>query len=732
MSAPASNIPDSVALSLALQPKPCHWYYSREGLASRKEREKRFKGITQELKKPKKERVICVRAGRLADLMDMPMDIFLEIVTKLHPLDLLRFARVSKHFRSLLMGRKSRHLWVAAFENVPGVPPCPPYVCEPRYAAALFDQYCFACGIERSSNTDQSLSLRLCAPCYKANFMAGNQMYCSTVGLPSKVVELLPTLVVSVVKQSFCGLAKDNFIQKTFYIPEFNAVVEALGRFRSPAERAVFMKERQEYVTRVQTHGVAVLTWERTNHRKKWSEDDAARADRKAAMLDKLYELGHTRADYPKNDAWKKILDQPRRLTDKIWKTARPKLIALIEQKREEDRQAAFEVRLKERRAEFRPLYDAFLQGRLSETDRVYAPNWNDACNLPSLAALASENDATLTVTPARLAAIEHRLVEEIREYASRAKRDLVEMVHRDQHTKSDVPMPPYDMAEIDAELARASSLFICHRCPLKAAVSATAIADHWRTAHAKLKWNDAWPIEEHFDRRRKQSEWPSMLPWVSALPSGYKRTKEALAALALPDDTPYDLVDGFVRESRLLCLCDSPKLPPPGESGWGILLQHVINEMQWYRQKTYDFPRGYTPRNSHLVDNHRLGDAKPCLKLLTEGEQPVFPDCSVPEGAAAEVAALLSERQGQPSCRMCHDMTTEGRRWSGLYMEKDIRVLAHHMKTRCVMRLIHGSGECDPELCLWFLQTQRVAVQGSSSVRLLPLLGVAFMKSAV
>ncbi|KAI0355494.1 hypothetical protein OH77DRAFT_1521046 [Trametes cingulata] len=686
MSGPAGSIPDSVALSLALQPKPCHYYDSRAGLASRKERERRFKGVPQEPKRPKKERVIRVRAGRLADLMDMPMDIFLEIVTKLHPLDLLRFARVSKYFRSLLMGKKSRHLWVAAFENVPGVPPCPPYISEPRYAAALFDQYCFACGIERSSNTDHSLSLRLCAPCYKTNFMAGNQIYCNTTGIPSRVLKLLPTLVVSVVKQTYCpsGLAEDNFIQKNFYVPEFQAVVEALKRLKSPAERTTFMKERQNYVTLVQTHGVAVLTWERTNYKNKWSEEDAARADRKAAMLEKLLQLGYTPADYPDNDAWKKILTQPKRLTDRIWNTARPKLIALIEQKREDDRKAAFEARLRERRAELKPLYDAFLQNGLSEIDRQFAPNWYDACLLPSLVELASENDATLALTPERLAPITQGLVEEVRESASRTKRDLVEMIHRDQHTgKPEVPMPPYDMLEIDAELAKASSLFICHRCPLKAAVSAATIADHWRTAHPELKWNDKWPIEEYFDRRRKHSERPSMLPWVSALPSGYKRAREALAALALPDDAPYTLLDGYVREGRLVCLCDNPKLPPPGESSWGILLQHVINEMQWYRQKTYYFPRGYTPSSSQLVDNHRLDGATPCLKLLADGEQAVFPDYNITDETAAEVAVVLEKNHSKPTCRICHAMTAEGRRWSGMYMEKDVRVLAHHMKTR-------------------------------------------------
>lgn len=107
-----------------------------------------------------------------------------QIVKKLDPLALLRLAQSSKYFRSLLMTRSARHLWVASFRNVPGVPPCPPYISEPRYAAVLFDQYCFvrrlfytpayrltalpqACGNARSTNVDHTACVRLCAPCFK-------------------------------------------------------------------------------------------------------------------------------------------------------------------------------------------------------------------------------------------------------------------------------------------------------------------------------------------------------------------------------------------------------------------------------------------------------------------------------------------------------------------------------------------------------------------------------------
>ena len=114
----------------------------------------------------------------------------LQIVGWLMPLDLLHLARASKTLRGTFMSKSNRHLWRAARRNVPGLPECPEYLPEPRYAAFLFDQYCFvsshslspvvliiillqACGIERSTKIDSTLMLRFCAPCYKAKCVGG-------------------------------------------------------------------------------------------------------------------------------------------------------------------------------------------------------------------------------------------------------------------------------------------------------------------------------------------------------------------------------------------------------------------------------------------------------------------------------------------------------------------------------------------------------------------------------
>ncbi|KAJ8454411.1 hypothetical protein ONZ51_g13036 [Trametes cubensis] len=694
-----SDIPESIALSVGLKPLQVPFFFSRAGKAARKARalrigNKQAPTSQEQQEKNPKSKTVRVRLGRLADLMDMPMDIFLEIIVHLQPLDLLHLARASKHFRAMLMTSRSRYLWVAAFQNVaPGLPPCPPYISEPRYAAALFDQYCFACGVERSTNTEYSTTLRLCAPCHKTNFKCGEHLNISSKKLSPQFIETtLPSLLVSAVRyvdmENYQDEfnAKSNWMYSIFYVPEVEAVLALCESKQTTEQRMAFIRERREYVTKMQSHGLAVLRWLSKEYRSKRDSQKSAREERKATILRKLEALGYNHTDYPDNDAWNKIVNQPRELTDRIWKVSRPKLEALIKQQREDDRRAEFEARLRERYAEFRPIYEEFIHVALPDHIRDFAPNWADACRLPCIVELASSDGAFPRINGARVATITTRLTAEVHEAVCQIKRDLVEMLHREYHQthRDALPPPPLEMAQVDAELAKATSLFICHRCPLQTAVSASQICLHWRTEHPELKWNDAWPIDEMFDRRRKRSEWPKLLPWVCAMPSGPSCAKHALVALGIPDDTPYIALDDVAQQGRLVCLCGSPELPAPSESGWGTLIKHVADEQAWHHRMQL-FSKDITLWPSiKLIDNHPLSGPAPCLKLLAEGERAEVPDSSIPADTASLVTARLEHEQRQPVCSSCHFMLKDGsKRTRDIHLPRDITHIAHHMRTR-------------------------------------------------
>ncbi|KAI0711003.1 hypothetical protein C8Q76DRAFT_624131 [Earliella scabrosa] len=98
-------------------------------------------------------------------LKNMPLDIFLEIASHLHPMDLLNMSRSSKRFRDILTTKHHRDVWTNSFELVEGLPPCPNDMSGPFYAALLFDTTCFACGAGRSRLVDYGTRTRLCKTC---------------------------------------------------------------------------------------------------------------------------------------------------------------------------------------------------------------------------------------------------------------------------------------------------------------------------------------------------------------------------------------------------------------------------------------------------------------------------------------------------------------------------------------------------------------------------------------
>jgi hypothetical protein len=63
-----------------------------------------------------------------------------QIVSYLHPLDLLRLSWTCKSFRTFLTTRTS--VWKVAFEALPHFPPCPKDLSFPRYALIAFATIC--------------------------------------------------------------------------------------------------------------------------------------------------------------------------------------------------------------------------------------------------------------------------------------------------------------------------------------------------------------------------------------------------------------------------------------------------------------------------------------------------------------------------------------------------------------------------------------------------------------
>ncbi|KAF4614986.1 hypothetical protein D9613_003359 [Agrocybe pediades] len=119
-----------------------------------------------------KKRVRGTR-GLLKGLLDMPMDILVEIFGHLNPLDLLHLTRTTKAFREFLLVKNadSHAIWKESIANVPGLPPCPEDMSEPRYTHLAFVNICHKCDKKATSvQVFWYLRLRLCKQCAEQDF----------------------------------------------------------------------------------------------------------------------------------------------------------------------------------------------------------------------------------------------------------------------------------------------------------------------------------------------------------------------------------------------------------------------------------------------------------------------------------------------------------------------------------------------------------------------------------
>ncbi|PIL30563.1 hypothetical protein GSI_07263 [Ganoderma sinense ZZ0214-1] len=158
--------------------------------------------------KGKQTRGATIKLGSGAThVMNLPVDVFLEIVVRCHPLDLLRLSRVSSDLRAVLLAKRNKGVWVSARNSLdPPMSECPEDLSEPQYASLVFDRFCTAsrppllehsrkkvnaCGVvgkgwkEEEDNvpswntnaveltTSYAARVRLCNQCWKTNIKAG-------------------------------------------------------------------------------------------------------------------------------------------------------------------------------------------------------------------------------------------------------------------------------------------------------------------------------------------------------------------------------------------------------------------------------------------------------------------------------------------------------------------------------------------------------------------------------
>ncbi|KAI0946250.1 hypothetical protein AcV7_010278 [Taiwanofungus camphoratus] len=589
--------------------------------------------------------------GRLARIMDMPLDIFIEIAVHLDPRDILNLSRLNKRFRSILMSKQSRYIWITSRKNVPGLPDCPSVLSEPKYVSLVFDRYCLACGVGRSVNVNYGLGVRFCKACYRENVKDGTTLMESLqIQMSTFIYTLLPRECVSEFQSIRDAL--DHTENDRYCKAEFMKVARQYVLLAPDASIQIkFVEWRRCFVAQMAKLNCDLIQWEQSVANQRTGLNGKIRASRNASIIAKLRDLGYIEQDLPQcNKAWRKLVNQPKELTPRIWDNIRPKLETLIQHMHE-----SYCLKKCDYSQAGAPRIGPMGQQRLhthylalvNNTDfGTPLPNFVTFCDLAGVKRLLDMDDDSFysDQTQSRLVFALQAVTEE---HILRVKRWLA--------CKQWSYNAVYSFETNDWILARASSLFFCacHRCP---SLPYPNIYEHFHAEHPLTPWT--W---NHIYLER-------LLP------------RRILVAVGLPEDTSLSYADELVHTGRLYCFCGDPRLPPPANCSWAALITHIKEENIWYRTMSKSKASHITVYNDHDITSNM-----PCYKLLSPEETFDSAQASVTtneELLATITTALRANGSRRPSCYKCLRLVPY-EQWSNASLPRNANMIAYHMRAK-------------------------------------------------
>ncbi|KAG8790870.1 hypothetical protein FRC12_010794 [Ceratobasidium sp. 428] len=303
-----------------------------------------------------RKKYIKGKQGGLRDLMNMPLDIFTEIAYLLNPGDLVSLSRSNKYFRNLLLQRSAVQIWRRAESNMPGLPPCPPGISEPQYAALMFSKTCTLCGASTAVRPDPNLRARLCASCRDTELIQLNKQYHRATDLVSYTTDVRPKK-----KNSQTRASKHTVFSLRHEVVELYRKQKEFYDAGDKEGLAQWEDDQQRLASARIQHALDIALYLIDVDYSREGELDSMRQQRKERIEERLKALGWTEGDMNfRGDVgkpWRALVEAPKPLTDRIWSNLRPKLTLMLEENRERN----LEYDRKTRRLERRTRVDQFL-----------------------------------------------------------------------------------------------------------------------------------------------------------------------------------------------------------------------------------------------------------------------------------------------------------------------------------------------------------------------------------
>ncbi|KAF7351734.1 F-box domain-containing protein [Mycena sanguinolenta] len=272
-----------------------------------------------------------LRSSAVEDLSMLPgmhIDIVLEILGYLHPLELVQVSRINKSFRDLLEAPMTNMIWRKAFliDDDPDsesdspddqLPQCPSYISGRHWTKLLFGpQTCWECG-KADTEPDYIIWRRVCRTCAEGNLV-------DTIPGYDVAHELNSTVHRTML------YANDDQERGKLWLSDGLAVA---AQYEASTEKDHFIEEQHALVAKNSKLANECESWA-WNTRVKYRRIYADRLRRvTSSVLKRLISEGFDERDvkassYDFSDC--EVLYRKRRLTSKLWNRARPEAVECV------------------------------------------------------------------------------------------------------------------------------------------------------------------------------------------------------------------------------------------------------------------------------------------------------------------------------------------------------------------------------------------------------------------
>ncbi|GAA5830533.1 hypothetical protein JCM11251_002505 [Rhodosporidiobolus azoricus] len=335
-----------------------------------------------------KSKVSKKNEGKLAPLLDMPLEIFTEVAGRLDPLTLLYLSRTNKVLHRLFASKSSKSIWQFARSTVDLPDLEADDLTEMAYAAFMFEKVCSICEKERAGIVNYDLGRRFC----KARPLEylNPQHYFSIV---------YPKLVVHPRTLECCLRTQKShnpngfdwyFMGEVFVVNE--ALTETQAMIEDPdvpaeqqeemrAELAEFVAQRKARVAASQSDARALEALANANAAEREEAVKEAKRQRREAIIAKLEELGLEEREYTAACPCRLIL------TWRIgWQRVSSDLVAHVEANR--DARLELENNFDELYGQglLSPYYNSMLAAQTAINDVDNLPPLEEFVHLPAVA----------------------------------------------------------------------------------------------------------------------------------------------------------------------------------------------------------------------------------------------------------------------------------------------------------------------------------------------------------